>query len=257
MRSLIFFSSNPQETSALLEAAHDDLFCKAVLSDPAELLERLYRDTPDVLLLDLPQDDSSAAELLFAVCTLPLEYPPLLFLLADRPLPITPPEEVVCCLQKPIELPMLISRIRMFSDLPAIPKRTNRLYDRVCSDMLLTLGVSPHLQGFEMLRHGAMYLLKSDAAADIRIMYELYPAVAKATGTNVSIVEHAMRHAIEVAWMRADLNALDAFFGYTTRDNKPTPSNSAFLFTLAERVRMRLNGISTDSIAKELRRYEG
>ena len=66
MRSLIFFSANPQETSELLEAAHDDLFCKAVLSDPAELLERLYRDTPDVLLLDLPQDDSSAAELLFA-----------------------------------------------------------------------------------------------------------------------------------------------------------------------------------------------
>ncbi len=257
MRSLIFFSNNPQEMDGIYSAAHDDLFLKAILSEPAELLERLYRDTPDILLVDLPQDDSTAAELLYAICTLPLEYPPLLFLLTNRPLPIIPPEEVVCCLQKPIEVPALLSRIRMFSDLPSVPKRTKRLYDRVCSDMLLTLGVSPHLQGFEMLRHGAMYLLKTEEATDIRIMYELYPAVAKATGTNVSIVEHAMRHAIEAAWMRADLSALDAFFGYTTRDNKPTPSNSAFLFTLAERVRMRLNGVSTDSIAKELRRYEG
>ena len=64
----------------------------------------------------------------------------------------------------------------------------------------------------------------------------LYPAVAKKFGTTASRVERAIRHAIEVAWDRGDLETLQKYFGYTVSNAKGKPTNSEFIAMIADRI---------------------
>ena len=64
----------------------------------------------------------------------------------------------------------------------------------------------------------------------------LYPAVAKKFGTTASRVERAIRHAIEVAWDRCDLETLQKYFGYTVSNAKGKPTNSEFIAMIADRI---------------------
>ena len=68
----------------------------------------------------------------------------------------------------------------------------------------------------------------------------LYPQVAKAFETTPSRVERAIRHAIEVAWDRGDLETLQSFFGYTVSNAKGKPTNSEFIALIADRLSLQL-----------------
>ena len=68
----------------------------------------------------------------------------------------------------------------------------------------------------------------------------LYPQVAKTFGTTPSRVERAIRHAIEVAWDRGDLDTLQRFFGYTVSNTKGKPTNSEFIALIADRLQLQL-----------------
>ena len=68
----------------------------------------------------------------------------------------------------------------------------------------------------------------------------LYPQVAKAFGTTPSRVERAIRHAIEVAWDRGDLDTLQRFFGYTVSNTKGKPTNSEFIALIADKLQLQL-----------------
>ena len=67
----------------------------------------------------------------------------------------------------------------------------------------------------------------------------LYPSVAKQYGTTSSRVERAIRHAIEVAWDRGDLDVLNSFFGYTVQNSRGKPTNSEFIAMIADNLRLR------------------
>ena len=67
----------------------------------------------------------------------------------------------------------------------------------------------------------------------------LYPTVAKQYGTTSSRVERAIRHAIEVAWDRGDLDILNAFFGYTVQNSRGKPTNSEFIAMIADNLRLK------------------
>ena len=67
----------------------------------------------------------------------------------------------------------------------------------------------------------------------------LYPAVAKKYGTTPSRVERAIRHAIEVAWDRGDLETLQKFFGYTVSNIKGKPTNSEFIAMIADHLSLK------------------
>ena len=67
----------------------------------------------------------------------------------------------------------------------------------------------------------------------------LYPSVAKKYGTTSSRVERAIRHAIEVAWDRGDLEVLNSFFGYTVQNSRGKPTNSEFIAMIADNLRLR------------------
>ena len=68
----------------------------------------------------------------------------------------------------------------------------------------------------------------------------LYPSVAKRFQTTPSRVERAIRHAIEVAWDRGDIDALDSIFGYTIQNEKGKPTNSEFIAMIADKLRLKI-----------------
>ena len=68
----------------------------------------------------------------------------------------------------------------------------------------------------------------------------LYPTVAKKHNTTSSRVERAIRHAIEVAWDRGDIDTLNAYFGYTVQNNKGKPTNSEFIAMISDKIRLQL-----------------
>ncbi len=70
----------------------------------------------------------------------------------------------------------------------------------------------------------------------------LYPQVAKTFQTTPSRVERAIRHAIEVAWDRGDLDTLQRFFGYTVSNTKGKPTNSEFIALIADKLQLQLKG---------------
>ena len=69
---------------------------------------------------------------------------------------------------------------------------------------------------------------------------QLYPAVAKSFSTTSSRVERAIRHAIEVAWDRGDVDTLNKYFGYTVHNSKGKPTNSEFIAMISDRLRLQL-----------------
>jgi two-component system response regulator (stage 0 sporulation protein A) len=67
----------------------------------------------------------------------------------------------------------------------------------------------------------------------------LYPTVAKKYGTTTSRVERAIRHAIEVAWDRGDVDTLNSYFGYTIQNSRGKPTNSEFIAMIADNLRLK------------------
>lgn len=104
---------------------------------------------------------------------------------------------------------------------------------------LANLGVPAHLKGYEYLKSGLRKVLENPAIIH-GVTKELYPALAKEYGTTIYRVERSIRHAVEVAWSRGDLETLQEYFGYTVSNTKGKPTNSEFLAQVAEYIRIEL-----------------
>ena len=99
------------------------------------------------------------------------------------------------------------------------------------------VGVPAHIKGYQYLRE-AIVIAVEDMDVINAVTKVLYPAVAKRFGTTASWVERAIRHAIEVAWDRGDLETLQKYFGYTVSNAKGKPTNSEFIAMIADRIRL-------------------
>ena len=104
------------------------------------------------------------------------------------------------------------------------------------------IGVPAHIKGYQYLRE-AIIIAVNDIEVINAVTKVLYPAVAKRFSTTPSRVERAIRHAIEVAWDRGDLETLQKYFGYTVSNAKGKPTNSEFIAMIADRLLLeRKNG---------------
>ena len=99
------------------------------------------------------------------------------------------------------------------------------------------VGVPAHIKGYQYLRE-AIIIAVNDMAVIHAVTKVLYPEVAKRFNTTPSRVERAIRHAIEVAWDRGDLETLQKYFGYTVSNAKGKPTNSEFIAMIADRIRL-------------------
>ena len=100
------------------------------------------------------------------------------------------------------------------------------------------IGVPAHIKGYQYLRTAILLTIK-DSDIINSVTKVLYPSVAKKYSTTTSRVERAIRHAIEVAWDRGDVDTLNAYFGYTIQNNRGKPTNSEFIAIIADNLRLK------------------
>ncbi len=157
---------------------------------------------------------------------------------------------------KPFDLDTLTQRIRqlmqersaiktgavsfMASATPVQPQVFD-LETRV-TNILHEIGVPAHIRGYHYMRE-AIIMSVNDMDVLNYITKELYPSIAKKCNTTPSRVERAIRHAIEVAWNRGKIDAIDALFGYTINNHKGKPTNSEFIALIADRLRLEQKAV--------------
>jgi len=111
--------------------------------------------------------------------------------------------------------------------------------EKIVSDIIHKLGVPASIRGYQYMRESIIMCVK-DPEAVTSITKLLYPEVAKKFSTTPSRVERAIRHGIEVAWTRGDLNYCEEIFGYTIAVNKGKPTNSEFIALIADTIRLKM-----------------
>ena len=143
-------------------------------------------------------------------------------------------------LTKPCEPESLLDRMRAALRVPAQAAHPMELKNMV-TNIIHEIGVPAHIKGYQYLREAIMIAV-DDMDVINAVTKVLYPEVAKRFSTTPSRVERAIRHAIEVAWDRGDLETLQKFFGYTVSNTKGKPTNSEFIAMIADRLVLERRG---------------
>ena len=117
--------------------------------------------------------------------------------------------------------------------------RTDTDIELVISDIMRQIVVPAHIKGYQYLRKAIM-LCVEDSEMMGSVTKILYPTVAKEFKTTSSRVERAIRHAIEVAWDRGDVDVLSSYFGYTIQSQRGKPTNSEFIAMIADKITLAL-----------------
>ena len=111
--------------------------------------------------------------------------------------------------------------------------------DVVISDIMRQIGVPAHIKGYHYLRTSIKLSVEEPEMLG-SVTKLLYPTVAKMYNTTSSRVERAIRHAIEVAWDRGDVDVLSSYFGYTIQLQRGKPTNSEFIAMIADKLRLQM-----------------
>jgi two-component system response regulator (stage 0 sporulation protein A) len=109
----------------------------------------------------------------------------------------------------------------------------------IISDIMRQIGVPAHIKGYQYLRTSIMYCIDDPTMLE-SVTKILYPSVAKKYNTTASRVERAIRHAIEVAWDRGDVEVLSSYFGYTIQAQRGKPTNSEFIAMISDKLKLLL-----------------
>ena len=146
---------------------------------------------------------------------------------------------------KPCDMTVLVDRLEEIRSASRHPQTAHR-GDKAGIEAMVTgiiheIGVPAHIKGYQYLRE-AIIIAVNDMDVINAITKVLYPQVAKTFQTTPSRVERAIRHAIEVAWDRGDLDTLQRFFGYTVSNTKGKPTNSEFIALIADKLQLQLKG---------------
>lgn len=145
---------------------------------------------------------------------------------------------------KPFDVNMMAERITQVSlwnnnSKESKTTSSNADLEVIVSDIMHQIGVPAHIKGYQYLRE-AIILSIGDSEMMNSVTKLLYPTVAKTFGTTSSRVERAIRHAIEVAWDRGDVDVLSSYFGYTIQSTRGKPTNSEFIAMISDKLRLRM-----------------
>ncbi len=145
---------------------------------------------------------------------------------------------------KPCDMTALVERLEEIRGGESLrypmPRRSGKVsIESMVTGIIHEIGVPAHIKGYQYLRE-AIIIAVNDMDVINAITKVLYPQVAKTFQTTPSRVERAIRHAIEVAWDRGDLDTLQRFFGYTVSNTKGKPTNSEFIALIADKLQLQL-----------------
>ena len=144
---------------------------------------------------------------------------------------------------KPLSIEVLEKRVKdiLFdydtAKAVAKPEFDKEIEEKI-TNIFITVGIPAHIKGYQFLRT-AIIKAVNDPEIINYVTKSLYPGVAKAHGTTPSRVERAIRHAIEVAWDRGDVDTLNSYFGYTIANNRGKPTPTEFIAIIADDLRLK------------------
>ncbi len=148
---------------------------------------------------------------------------------------------------KPFDINTMAERIIQLSgwknEISPVVVKDNVLTDPelelMVTEIIHQIGVPAHIKGYHYLREAIILSVKNSEIIN-SVTKLLYPTVAKHHSTTSSRVERAIRHAIEVAWDRGDIDVLNSYFGYTIQNDRGKPTNSEFIAMISDKLRLRL-----------------
>ena len=224
-----------------------------VVPDGEALLHMIEERKPDVVLMDmiLPKADGYAV---LRSLNKKEGYRPAVIILSafasDRVIGDAAALGAYYFITKPCDFEDVFDRVRTVGQeseasqgvvsLPAAQKaRPEKRIDTLVTEIIHEIGIPAHIKGYQYIREAIIEVV-ADMDLINAVTKALYPQVAKKYGTTPSRVERAIRHAIEVAWDRGDIEVLQKYFGYTVSGVKGKPTNSEFIALIADKLQLRL-----------------
>ncbi|MDA8205095.1 MAG: sporulation transcription factor Spo0A [Thermaerobacter sp.] len=217
-----------------------------------EVLDFLSRQTPDVIVLDIIMPHLDGIGVLERMNQMDWDRRPKVIVLTafgqetmtQKALELGADYYIL----KPFNLKVLASRIKQLGGTPA-PERKSALptgklalvpvkhLDVEVTNMIHEIGIPAHIKGYLYLREAILMVInRVDLLSGVT--KELYPAIASKYKTTPSRVERAIRHAIEVAWSRGNIDVINGIFGHTVNRDRGKPTNSEFIAMVADKLRM-------------------
>lgn len=241
----VLLADASDEFRGLLQAAleeTEEFTVIASVGDGAEAARLVRERQPDLVLMDMILPGLDGLGLLDQIAAQEEPRPEIIVVsqfVGDKVVRTAVERGVFYSMPKPCELDSLLERMRQ-AMLPSDGEDGQGenaalvLSARVTS-IIHEIGVPAHIKGYQYLRE-AILIAVEDMEVINAVTKVLYPEVARRYGTTPSRVERAIRHAIEVAWDRGDLETLQKFFGYTVSNTKGKPTNSEFIAMIADRL---------------------
>lgn len=238
-------------------ATDSDIEVVGSAKDGEQMLSIIKEKTPDVVLLDIimPKLDGLTVMELIGKEQKIQKKPAFIVITAVGQEGITEDAFNLGAnyyILKPFDNNTLLSRIKYAKNNmgrhPAVNRNVKSSVEEKAQDMKVTLendvtgmiheiGVPAHIKGYQYIREAIMMSVNDMDMLNC-ITKVLYPTIAKKYDTTASRVERAIRHAIEVAWNRGNMEMIDQLFGYTVHNDKGKPTNSEFIALIADKIRL-------------------
>jgi len=245
----VFIADNTEEFTASLTAAlqrSEGFQVVGSASDGEQAIREIRERRPDILVLDLMLSKLDGFSVLKAIAS--MERKPITLatsaFVSDFVSAAAVNLGVRYLMLKPCDIQSLVDRMQEIRGGEILRLQPKRAQDKHSIETMVTgiiheIGVPAHIKGYQYLRE-AIIIAVNDMDVINAITKVLYPQVAKTFQTTPSRVERAIRHAIEVAWDRGDLDTLQRFFGYTVSNTKGKPTNSEFIALIADKLQLQL-----------------
>lgn len=225
---------------------------ETVEKDGKKAVDAICSLRPDVVLLDFFLPHLDAIGVIKSAYSKSLVHVPQFMVMSGFDNPNLEREAILggadYFILKPFDAAEMANRIRALcgknkvagvsGEMRATAADSSSLEMRV-TEIIHQIGVPAHIKGYQYLRDAILMAIEDDDIINA-VTKRLYPAVAKKHGTTSSRVERAIRHAIEVAWDRGDVDVLNSYFGYTIHTGRGKPTNSEFVAMIADKFRLQL-----------------
>lgn len=220
--------------------------------DGLRLLEKIDSCGPDVVLADLFMPRLDAIGVIHAVQKKTDRKQPLFVVMSTFSSPMLEREVIAAGASyfviSPFNAKDLSERMKQLCGfgMPepvAAPPRQKPSLEIQVTEILHQIGVPAHIKGYHYLRDSIIMAVETPDIINA-VTKQLYPNVAKRYETTSSRVERAIRHAIEVAWDRGDVDILNSYFGYTIHNTRGKPTNSEFIAMISDKLRLEMKSAS-------------
>ncbi len=248
-QTTVIIADNTEEFCSALTSAlqrSDGFQIVGTANDGEQAIRMVMERKPNILVLDMmlaKKDGISVLKAVSAVQPRPVVLATSGFI-TDYVASAAANLGVRYLMLKPCDMSALVERLEEIRGGESQRQTASRHTGQTSIETMVTniiheIGVPAHIKGYQYLRE-AIIIAVEDMDVINAITKVLYPQVAKTFQTTPSRVERAIRHAIEVAWDRGDLDTLQRFFGYTVSNTKGKPTNSEFIALIADKLQLQL-----------------